>query len=478
MQRKFITNLALLLLLNLLIKPFWIFGIDRTVQNMIGAEGYGKYYALLNFSFLLNIILDAGITNYNNRNISQHQHLVSKHFSGIIMLRFLLAGAYVLISLILGMAIGYSKEDIHLLIILLANQFFISFILYLRSNLSGLHLFKQDSIVSVTDRFLMILICGYLICYNNGTYLNIENFVHTQSASYLITAVVAIVFLQGRISFQKLNWQPAFYIAILKKSLPFALLILLMTFYSRIDSIMLERLLPDGAFYAGVYAQAYRILDAVNMFGFLFASLLLPMFSHMIKKHLDIQPLTNLAFKLLMIPALTLAAIGLYFSNDIMNLLYHEHGALSAPVFTMLMFSFVCISTSYIFGTLLTANGSLQNLNLTALGGMILNISLNLFLIPQYKASGAAFAGLITQIIMALAQIILAVKILNWKPDWKLMGKLLLFFTLIALIANIAVRYYPDIKTILVIILLAPILAFSLGLLRISELKSIMKEQQ
>ena len=478
MQRKFITNLALLLLLNLLIKPFWIFGIDRTVQNMIGAEGYGKYYALLNFSFLLNIILDAGITNYNNRNISQHQHLVSKHFSGIIMLRFLLAGAYVLISLILGMAIGYSKEDIHLLIILLANQFFFFFILYLRSNLSGLHLFKQDSIVSVTDRFLMILICGYLICYNNGTYLNIENFVHTQSASYLITAVVAIVFLQGRISFQKLNWQPAFYIAILKKSLPFALLILLMTFYSRIDSIMLERLLPDGAFYAGVYAQAYRILDAVNMFGFLFASLLLPMFSHMIKKHLDIQPLTNLAFKLLMIPALTLAAIGLYFSNDIMNLLYHEHGALSAPVFTMLMFSFVCISTSYIFGTLLTANGSLQNLNLTALGGMILNISLNLFLIPQYKASGAAFAGLITQVIMALAQIILAVKILNWKPDWKLMGKLLLFFTLIALIANIAVRYYPDIKTILVIILLAPILAFSLGLLRISELKSIMKEQQ
>ncbi len=478
MQRKFITNLALLLLLNLLVKPFWIFGIDRTVQNMIGAEGYGKYYALLNFSFLLNIILDAGITNYNNRNISQHQHLVSKHFSGIIILRFLLAGAYVLISLILGMTIGYSKEDIHLLIILLVNQFFISFILYLRSNLSGLHLFKQDSIVSVTDRFLMIIICGYLICYNNGTYLNIENFVHAQSASYLITAVVAFIFLQGRISFQKINWQPAFYIAILKKSLPFALLILLMTFYSRIDSIMLERLLPDGAFYAGVYAQAYRILDAVNMFGFLFASLLLPMFSHMIKKQQNIQPLTNLAFKLLMIPALTLAAIGLYFSNDIMNLLYHEHGALSAPVFTMLMFSFVCISTSYIFGTLLTANGSLQKLNLTALSGMILNISLNLFLIPLYKASGAAFAGLITQIIMALAQIILAVKILNWKPDWKLISRLLLFFTLIALIANITSRYYPDVKTTLSIILLAPILAFSLGLLRISELKSIMKEQQ
>ncbi|HQP02808.1 MAG TPA: hypothetical protein PK337_10965, partial [Bacteroidia bacterium] len=78
----------------------------------------------------------------------------------------------------------------------------------------------------------------------------------------------------------------------------------------------------------------------------------------------------------------------------------------------------------------------------------------------------------------AVAQIILAAKILDWKPDWKLNSKLLLFFILIALIADIAIRYFPEIKTTLVIILLAPILAFSLGLLRISELKSIMKERQ
>jgi len=34
MKRKFINNLGFLLFLNLLVKPFWIFGIDRTVQNM------------------------------------------------------------------------------------------------------------------------------------------------------------------------------------------------------------------------------------------------------------------------------------------------------------------------------------------------------------------------------------------------------------------------------------------------------------
>ena len=72
MQRKFITNLALVLALNLLIKPFWILGIDRAVQNAVGTEQYGFYYSIFGFSFLLNILLDLGITNFNNKNISQN----------------------------------------------------------------------------------------------------------------------------------------------------------------------------------------------------------------------------------------------------------------------------------------------------------------------------------------------------------------------------------------------------------------------
>ena len=58
-QRKFVVNLALLLLLNFLIKPFWIFGIDRTVQNeLVSSADYGTYFALFNFAMLFNILLD------------------------------------------------------------------------------------------------------------------------------------------------------------------------------------------------------------------------------------------------------------------------------------------------------------------------------------------------------------------------------------------------------------------------------------
>ncbi|MBS1765184.1 MAG: oligosaccharide flippase family protein [Bacteroidetes bacterium] len=477
MQRKFITNLALLLLLNLLIKPFWIFGIDRTVQNMLGAEVYGKYYALLNFSFLLNILLDAGITNYNNKNISQHQHLVSKHFSGIVVLRFLLAGGYMLASLIMAFIVGYSTDDLYLLILLLVNQFFISFILYLRSNLSGLHLFKSDSLVSVTDRFLMIIFCSFLIWGNSGQHLEISSFVYAQTASYILTSFFAILLLKGRLKFQKITWQPAFYITILKQSAPFALLILLMTFYSRIDAIMLERLLPDGAFFAGVYAQAFRMLDAVNMFGYLFATLLLPMFAHMIKKHQPVQDLTRLSFTLLAVPSITLAISGLFYGKSIMELLYHEHADLSAPVFSILMFSFFCMATSYVFGTLLTANGSLKQLNIMAAAGMILNIGLNLLLIPSFKAYGAAIAGLTTQVVMTLSQILIAWRIFHLRFNYQLILKLLLFSIILLIAGNAMVKINYSVTGFCVMVIIGAILGFSLRIISISGIKTILGDR-
>jgi len=50
--------------------------------------------------------------------------------------------------------------------------------------------------------------------------------------------------------------------------MPFALLVLLMSFYNRIDPVLIERLLPAplGEEQSGVYAQAFRLLDAGQKF--------------------------------------------------------------------------------------------------------------------------------------------------------------------------------------------------------------------
>jgi len=430
MQRKFLANLMLLLFLNILIKPMYIFGIDLRVQNLVGADEYGLFFSIFNFSMLFNIILDFGITNYNNRNISQHKHLLNKHFSGIVTLRLMLAVVYAVVTLGIGWIAGYSTRQMGLLGILILNQFIIAFILYLRSNIAGLQMFRTDSIISILDRLILIVLCGILLYNSRYSHrFTIEHFAWLQTLGYFITMLICLWVVMRKAAFTKFYWNRAFSLMIIRQSFPFALLTLLMMFYFRIDSVLLERILPasEGARQAGIYASAFRLLDAVLMVPYLFSVLLLPMFSRMLRFREDISQIIRLAFPILLVFSITTAALSVGYSLEIMSLLYHDHAAESAQVFRLLMPGLIAFSVSYVFSTLLTANGSLWMLNKIALVGMVMNIGLNFLLIPTYLAAGSAIASCTTLFVAATAQLLISMKLFRLKIPGRLLMKFLLF---------------------------------------------------
>ncbi|HEX2934602.1 MAG TPA: polysaccharide biosynthesis C-terminal domain-containing protein [Bacteroidales bacterium] len=432
MKKKFLINLILLVILNLLVKPFWVFGIDRTVQNLVGSAEYGMLFALFNISVIFNILLDLGITNFNNRHISQRPEAFSSVFPRIIGIKLALAFIYALVVLSAGLIIGYEKRQMLLMLLLITNQFVVSFTLYLRSNISGLQYYTTDSILSVSDRIIMITAC--IVAYYahfKGTTITIEWFVLIQTFSYVLSAFIVLSVLLSKTGLKKIKFGTAINWDIVKAGLPYALLIFLMSMYSRIDSIMLERLLPDGKEQAGIYAQSFRILDSVVMMPILFAGLLLPMFSKLLGSKENVAPLLNLAFKLSWVIAVAFSLAAGYYSRPIIDMLYNHGSMYSARVFTILTFSFIPVSVVYIYSTLITASGSLKWLNIVSLISVCINIALNIVLIPHYKAIGAAIACLITQTIAAIAQILL---VKNQFQTVFASFKKFAFFTLMALV--------------------------------------------
>lgn len=412
-KKDFIFNIGLLIFLNLLVKPFWILGIDVGVQNSVGASQYGLYFAVFNFTFLFNMILDMGITNFNNRNIARHNHLLQKHLSGIITLKLLLGFIYIFITVTAALLIGYQGLHLKILLWTAFNQFLNTFILYLRSNISALLLFKTDSFLSILDRLLMILFCGVLLWGNvTTTPFQIEWFIYCQTVAYLISAIVALVLVVKKAKPQKLYWNVTFFRLILKKSFPFAILFLLMSFYNRIDSVMIERILPSGiaTFQAGVYASAFRLLDALVMISYLFSVILLPLFSKMLKQQEDLTSIIKISFSLLFFFSVTAVTLLILYREPILTLLYREHILESSQVFRFLIPCLIPISFTYIFGTLLTANGNMRLLNITAIAGIGVNMLVNVFLIPHFQAVGAAIASLSTQSVVAVLQIIIVFK--------------------------------------------------------------------
>lgn len=448
MQKKFLKNLALLVFLNLLVKPFWILGVDRQVYNIVGTESYGFYFAILNFSVLFYIFLDLGITNFNNRNIAQHHHLLNKHLAGIGLLKLILGFFYGISIMVIGWLWGYDRHQMYLLAWVSFNQFLLSFILYLRSNISGLLLFKTESYLSVLDRLLMILICGVFIWTPlTGGKITIEWFVYSQTAAYLLTAVIALFIVLKKSGRLNLSWNFPFFVMILKKSYPFALLALLMSFYNRVDPVLIEKLLPGkmGGYQSGIYSASFRLLDAGQNFALLFAVLLLPLFSKMIKDKSAVEHLLKLSFSLIITGALIVAVTSSFYGKEIMQLMYTpfqgENEATflariadSAQIFKLLMFSLVAISITYIFGTLLTANNSLKYLNLIALIGLVMNLTLNIILIPRLFALGSAYASLASQGITALLQIGLAYRIFRFKINYRLILNILLTIILLIIV--------------------------------------------
>ena len=96
MQRVFFSGLFITLILNLLIKPLALFGIDAVVQNRVGASEYGTYFSLLNLSILFNILLDIGINNYTTKIAAQDAKKAIDYFGKVISLRILLFFLYYL----------------------------------------------------------------------------------------------------------------------------------------------------------------------------------------------------------------------------------------------------------------------------------------------------------------------------------------------------------------------------------------------
>jgi O-antigen/teichoic acid export membrane protein len=260
------------------------------------------------------------------------------------------------------------------------------------------------------DRLMMILFCGILLWGNVTTQpFRIEWFVYCQTAAYVIVFLITGVIVLRKASPLKLYWNITFYRMIIKKSFPYAILFLLMSFYCRIDSVMIERLLPHeiSAFQVGIYAAAFRLLDALVMIAYLFSVILLPLFAKMLKTKEQIEPIIKSSFSILYFFSITAVILLINYRYSILNLLYNDHIEEIAAVFRLLFPCLIPMSFTYIFGTLLTANGNMKLLNITAIAGIILNVCLNLILIPHMKAEGAAIASLFTQSIVSIIQIII-----------------------------------------------------------------------
>ena len=466
LQVNFTKNILLLLGINLLIKPIYILGIDAKVQDMLGDESYGVYFALYNFSFLFQIVLDLGIHNYNSKHVSQNNATVAGHFAHVLGLKIVLTVLYFIILIACGWLLGYSIDYLKLLWPIGLVMTLLTFYQYIRSHFSALATYSVESWLSALDKLLMIFFIGYYLY--GLKEISIEIFLWGQVFAILTATVIAMILLNRQFTLSVRFSLNAFK-NILGKSLPFALVIVLMTMYTRMDGVMLERLLQDEGAEAGRYARGFRLMDAANILGYLFAVLLIPMYARQLKEKIDVSALVRNATGILLSMATLISALCWWYADDIMHLVYSDIDSGHIEIFRLLMVCFWAMSLSYVFGSLISASGELKQLNKLLVLGIIVNWSLNIYLIPKMQAQGAVIATLVTQYLVFIGQILIAHKQFSLTLGTAFISKLV-FFLLLTLLIIYSVYNFLSLHWMIesvIAVCLSLFVSFLLGFLRL-----------
>ncbi|MDT4845184.1 hypothetical protein FQZ97_791660 [compost metagenome] len=216
---------------------------------------------------------------------------------------------------------------------------------------------------------------------------------------------------------------------VLKRSIPYALLVLLMGIYMRSDVILLQKLAGEAV--AGKYAAAFRLLDVSNnMSGVLLAGLLLPLFGKMIAQKEAFQSILRLSVNLLIPASWGLVLITLFWGNQIFTGLYKEVTTQDTPILQWLMLCLPMYAINYIYSTLLTANGNIKILVRISLIAVLLNVGLNLYSIYTSGADAAivtARNAFITLLFTSICNVWFGRKIMQLHFDPKWIARLLAF---------------------------------------------------
>ncbi|MBK7227163.1 MAG: oligosaccharide flippase family protein [Saprospiraceae bacterium] len=415
MKKTILLNLSLLIFVNLLIKPIYIFGIDRKLQLIVGQSEYGFYIELLTFTLLFQALNDLGLYNYTIRHFSQTKSTDTNLVSNLFGVKLIFSVVYLAIISIITFLHHDYVDSWKLILHLAFNQILIQFIFFFRSFITGAGFYKTDSILSILDRLLLIII-GFIFLYTPSLQhlITIPWFVNLQTLSLIVCFTIALFIYFQKISSSisiQFNWSVSK--KILTSCFPFILIYFFNIAYTRQDVIWIGNFVQNGNEENGLYASSMRLYEAFTMISLAFGSLALGMFSKFYETKKMLTEVFVTMGKVLLFITIGISVFIFFNANWVNQLLYHQDSELMDKNLKIIMIGFIPGSLSFLLGAFIQAIHREKKLVLIYLSMTILNGILNYFLVPTLASYGAAWSMIITQFAVTIAILYYSIDLLE-----------------------------------------------------------------
>lgn len=373
---------------NLAVKPLSLL-LENMVQNQIGHQKWGMYTALNAFCFLFAIFADLGVSTYTNQHLASHPEKLQQKLPHIFALKLLLILAYPLLVMAVGALYGYPFDTWLYLAWVAVITSVSSLSEFFRFVVRTLQKFNTDSLLSITEK--VIFICVVAILIGNG--ISLKGFLYARTLSWGLAAASSLWFMLKYTQFARPKLVQEEVMPTLRLSIVFTLMTVLYSINDKIDHIMLQSLYGDHE--TGLYAGAYRWLDAFNMYLWIVLPLFFSRFAFFVKQPDEQQHLMRYGQLIVSLPLIFVSGFVLAHGEKLLFLFTKSTPEELAHILLLLKILFVGVAInaiSAIFSTLLTSTGYTRQTNYIIIATIVQTLIINFLFIPRYGAIASAIA--------------------------------------------------------------------------------------
>lgn len=392
------------------------------IARYLGVSDYGILGFAISFTGMMSIALDLGVGTHIVRHIATDYDSAPKYLGNAIPLKALFSIATFILTLIILILMKSNELTITITLLFTIEMIIKTFANIFHGAFQAFEQSKYQGIGITLLNLILLIFILISVFYDLGIY--------GITFSYILANFIALIYLHfafnKHIVKPKLEFDFAFCKKITILSIPFAISAFLYAIYYSIDVVMLTNMV--GSYASGIYNATYKLISVLTLFYGVYSAVIFPVMSKFFENDKRLLVISyEKSLKYLMLIIIPLAVATMFYSGDIIYLIYGNEYHDAASVLSILIWTVCLLFISGAGNTLLNASHKEVAVTKIYLLAAIFNIVLNFFMIPKYSYNGAAITTVLSDVLIVIIQIYVIYKIGN-NPNKKLyldLGKII-----------------------------------------------------
>jgi O-antigen/teichoic acid export membrane protein len=408
--------------------------------RILGPVAFGEYMTAYAFVGLFRILPDFGMSYASTLAISRDRSTAGRLLGGLLGFQGLLSLATLALCLGIG-ALRYQGVIGFAVVVLTIDLLLKSLKSTLRWLLKALERFGTEAVSLLAERTLLVVLGLAALLAGQG----VRGFVLVFLAVRLVDTAALAAFVDRRVQPLRPHYDPALWQDLLRKGLPFAYAGAMITLVFQLDTVMLQAM--RGPQEVGWYRSPVLVLEGLTLVPRILGYALIPtMAAWAATRPEGVAELYRRGSKYLLVASLPIAVFGVMEADRFIALVFQSAFAPSAVATRLLLPAAVFMFLSNFGETALACVNRWGTIVVVSTLALVLNVGLNLALIPRLGYVGAGWATIVTELFY-FALTAAALRAYGLRASWRSLAARPLASAAVFAAALWAARGWPVIVT-------------------------------